>query len=433
MLKKIFKYFFLSLFTILLVLFLFLFGEGLWKRWVTYPALDREVKALEARRVEPAPLTTLHTYRGALHAHSFWSHDSKGTLTDIVPAAKQVGLDFIFLTDHAHGNSDTIPRGYQGNFDGVLIEPGTEREGFCTWPLDSMVIDWSKPRDTVLHAVVKQGGIIFYAHSEEEHNWDNPEYQGMEIYNIHTDLKDEALRPIICNFFTAGDRYKPWAMREIFDEQRDILAHWDSLNRKRRIVGFAAVDAHENQNFRARYLPDGRVQWVGPDAHILDTMTLHFWNRWLFHEPDANGWIFRFMTDTYAASFNMVTNYVLADTLSVPVIARALKRGNLFVAFKSLGDAKGLMFCAKNRDDKVSGIMGDSVKGEQVASLQSVSPLPGKFRLIKDGKTLQESAPEQYQFQWDGPLTPGVYRLEVELQIGGKLVPWVYTNPIYLY
>jgi len=44
--------------------------------------------------------------------------------------------------------------------------------------------------------------------------------------------------------------------REIFDEQTPILALWDSLKYKRKIVGFSAVDTHENQNIRARYLKD---------------------------------------------------------------------------------------------------------------------------------------------------------------------------------
>ncbi|MGC3943289.1 MAG: hypothetical protein QM762_01915 [Chryseolinea sp.] len=63
------------------------------------------------------------------------------------------------------------------------------------------------------------------------------------------------------------------------------------------------------------------------------------------------------MIDTYEGSFNNVTNYVFADTLSVPSISNHLKKGNLFVAFKSLGDAKGFMFYSKNNEGKVSGIL----------------------------------------------------------------------------
>src|SRR5678816_3533081 len=109
MIKKILKYFLISVAVLTVILFLFLFSPGLWNRWIVYPKFDEQVKAFQERRKEPEALTTLNTFRGALHSHSFWSHDSEGTLSDIVPAAKKVGLDFIFLTDHAHGNTDSFP------------------------------------------------------------------------------------------------------------------------------------------------------------------------------------------------------------------------------------------------------------------------------------------------------------------------------------
>ena len=255
-----------------------------------------------------------------------------------------MGLDFIFLTDHPHGNLDSFPRGYFGYYEGLLIEARSEKKGLCVWPLSPGVIDWGAPADSVVKEVVSRKGIVFYAHSEEDHHWANPWYQGMEIYNIHTDSKDERLLPLILNVMVNGDQYRHWAMREMFNEQTAILALWDSLNQQRRIVGFSAVDAHENQNLRARLLDDGRVQWIGPNADPVDTMTLNFSNRWMFSKPDEEGWIFKWMIDTYESSFNYVTNYVLADTLSSASIAEHVQQGHLFFAFKSLGDARGFIF-----------------------------------------------------------------------------------------
>lgn len=431
--EKLIKYFLISVLGFLLILLAYLFSPALWNRWVTYPAFDKQVKAFHQRRKEPEVLISLNTYRGALHVHSYWSHDSEGTLSDIIPAAKKAGIDFIFLTDHAHGNNDTIPRGYTGYYDGVLIEPGTERQGYCTWPLDSIVIDWSINKDTVVKNIVTNGGIIFYAHSEGKHNWANPYYQGMEIYNIHTDVKDESMLPLISNMIVSGIQNREWAMREIFDEQITILAHWDSLNSNRKIVGFAAVDAHENQNIRARYLQDGRVEWLGPNANPIDTVEENFLNSWMFSTPDENGWIFKWMTDTYQTSFNNVTNYVVADTLSVSAIANSLKKGNLFIAFKSLADAKGFMFCSKNGEGEISGILGDSVKSDQVKSFYAVSPLPGQFRLIQNGKTVAVSSEDQYQFSWIEPTRKGVYRVELHIKLSEEYIPWIYSNPIYVY
>ena len=235
------------------------------------------------------------------------------------------------------------------------------------------------------------------------------------------------------NFMAVGSEYRELGMREIFDEQVAILSHWDSLNSERKMVGFAAVDSHENQNIRARYLKDGRVEWVGPNAKAIDTVEVSIWNRWMFDEPDQNGWIFKFMTDTYEASFNYVTNYVIADTLSVPSISNHLKKGNLFIAFKSLGDAKGFMFGSKNSEGKVSAILGDSVAIDQVKAFQAVSPLPGQFKLIRDGKIVQISSEDQYEFTWAEPMEKGVYRVELHIKLGEKYFPWVYTNPIYVH
>jgi hypothetical protein len=368
-----------------------------------------------------------------LHVHSYWSHDSEGTLFDLIPAAKYAGIDFIFLTDHPRGNIDTLPRGYKGYYDGILIEPGSEKQGFDTWPLDTVIIDWEADKDTISKNIVSKGGLIFYAHTEEPHNWSNTWYQGMEIYHFHTDTKDESITPQIFNFIVNGRKYRHWALRQMFDEQVNILALWDSLNTVRRIVGFSAVDTHENQNIRARYLKDGRVEWIGPNANVIDTMDVKLWNKWLLKEPDENGWIFKWMIDTYKEGFNYITNYVLADTLSVTSLTEHLKSGHLYTAFKSLGDAVGFMYYATYQNDSICGILGDSISLEQVKSLNAVSPLPGQFRLVHDGKTINISSGDIYQYSWADLIEKGAYRIEVRVQLKGKYIPWIYSNPIYIY
>jgi len=419
-----------GLIPIVLIVF---FAPAVWRNLITYPRYEKQVNEFQKLRKEPASLIKLNTYRGVMHVHSYLSHDSEGTLADIIPAAKMDGIDFIFLTDHPRNNRDTFPRGYRGTYEGVLVEPGSEKQGFDTWPLDSAIIDWRTDKDTIAKNIVSRGGIIFYAHTEEPHNWANPHYQGMEIYNFHTDTKDESLPPQIINFMVNGKKYRHWAFREMFDEQKAILSLWDSLNLKRKIVGFSAVDTHENQNIRARYLKDGRIEWIGPNANVLDTTAVNFWNRWLLQKPDENGWIFKWMIDTYETGFNYITNYVLSDTLSVPSLAAHLKKGHLYTAFKSLGDAKGFLYYSLNQSNQVNGILGDSIGIEQVKTLNAVSPFPGQFRLIHDGKTVNTSSAESYQYAWSGPFNKGAYRIEVHIPLNGTLVPWLYSNPIYIY
>jgi hypothetical protein len=175
------------------------------------------------------------------------------------------------------------------------------------------------------------------------------------------------------------------------------------------------------------------VEWVGPNANIIDTMEVKFWNRWLYSEADENGWIFKWMIDTYKEGFNYITNYVLADKLSVASLAGHLKMGHVYTAFKSLGDAKGFMYYSINQKDSICGILGDSLTLEQVKSLNAVSPLPGQFRLIHDGETVNRSSGDIYEYAWSDLLEKGAYRIEVRIKLGGKYIPWIYSNPIYIY
>ena len=433
MILRLVKYFFQLTALFVIFVLIILFAPPLFRHFITYPHTESQVKELKKQRKEQVSLTGLRLFRGVMHVHSYLSHDSKGTLSDILSAAKADDIDFIFLTDHPRGNIDTLPKGYNGLFGNVLIVPGSEKQGFDAWPLDSDVIDWTRNKDTIAKNIVVKGGIVFYAHPEEDHNWGNQWYQGMEIYNFHADTKDEFLIPQVANFIINGRKYPQWSLREMFDEQTAILAKWDSLNTVRKIVGFSAVDTHENQNIRARYINDGRIEWVGPDAKVIDTTGVAFWNKWLLHPPDKSGWIFKWLTDTYKEGFMYITNYVYADTLSVLSISDHIKKGHLFTAFRSLGDAGGFMFDCTGQNGKICGIMGDSVSFDNVKSLSAVSPLPGLFRLVHDGKVVNTSSLNSYEYKWEELIEKGAYRIEVHIKIRNKDLPWIYSNPIYIY
>lgn len=430
---KIFRYLLLSVATILLLLVTWLVSPSLWKRWVTYPQLDKKVAAFQKLRRETPGYPDKNLYEGHFHLHSYWSHDSEALLSDIIPAAKKHNVEFLFLSDHPRNAADHFPRGYQGYYDGVLIEPGSERKGLNVWPLRPDTLNWHLDADTIVKYVVENGGLVIYSHTEEPHSWDNPWYQGMEIYNFHTDTKDESYRPVITNFFINGNKFRRWAYREIFDEQTNILKLWDEINLKRKVVGVGAIDTHENQNFRARQLPDGRIQWLGPNAKPIDTVSVSWKNRWLFKEPDASGWVFKLMIDTYEAGFHYISNYLFADTLSVPSIVDGFNRGNLFTAFKSLGDARGFMFHSLTHAGNIAAIMGDSIRVTDISKLEAIAPLPGEFRLIHNGTEVAKSEKGVYEYRYEGALTPGVWRMEVHTEVTGKLTPWIYSNPIYLF
>lgn len=116
------------------------------------------------------------------------------------------------------------------------------------------------------------------------------------------------------------------------------MNHWDQLNRTRKIIGFSAIDAHENQNLRARYLPDGQVLWVGNNGKNIDTMEVSFWNK-----------------------------------------------------------------------------------------------LPGRFKIIHQGRIIKTSLEESYEFNFGECIQKGNYWIEMDLNLQGTFIPWLYTNPIVMY
>jgi hypothetical protein len=255
----------------------------------------------------------------------------------------------------------------------------------------------------------------------------------MEIYNIHTDMLDgEKIIPLIINFAVNGKKYRHWAFRELYDDQTSILANWDSLNMRRKVVGMAAVDAHNNQNIRARYLDNGLVEWVGPNAETLKIVKPGWKEKLMLGEPDEAGWAFRFETDTYFGSFNYVNTHVFSDTLTNVAIKNNLVAGHAFIAFENLAEAKGFQYFATDAKHAVNAIMGDSVAVSDVRKLQAISPFPVRFRLIKDGTEI-DVLDNAYTYEFNLPSVPGNYRIEASLMIDNLWTTWVQTNPIYIF
>lgn len=410
---------------------------SLWRRISVYPKLEKEKMAILSQYKKPQNDITKTDYNGILHMHSFWSHDSRGMLEEILPAAKKAQLEFLFFSDHPHSKIDTFPRSYSGIYDGIIFEPGTETsEGLMICPMDTIILDWNQSQQTIIKQVVDMGGLALYLHTEKPHDWANPDYQMMEIYNIHTDFLDEeegGILPLLVNFAFNGEKYPHWSMREIYDEQTEIMANWDKLNLKRKITGIGAADAHNNQSIRARYNNDGMVEWYGPNADLLATVKPGWKEKLLLSdEPDYAGWSFKFEIDAYFTSFNYVNTHVFCDTLSNVNIKDNLVAGNAFVAFENLAIADGFQYFSTGADSKVNAILGDSISVSSVNQLKAISPFPVQFKLVKNGKVI-DVANNLYEYEFNPDNKPGNYRIEALLKFEDKHTAWVLTNPIYVY
>jgi hypothetical protein len=425
----------LSVFIIVVIISLIILGPYLWKNLVSYPRLEHERSQLWSKYQKPQKYIIQNEYKGVFHMHSYWSHDSRGTLQEILPAAKKAGYNFLFFSDHPHEKQDTFPRSYSGTYNNIIIEPGTENSnGFMLAPMDSVILDWTGGDSSVIHEVVKNNGLVLYVHTERQHEWDNPDYQGMEIYNIHTDFLDgnDGLYSIVLNLIINGSDYHHWVFREIYDEQTEILNKWDSVNKKRRIVGMAGVDAHNNQSFRARYTNDGMVEWIGPNAKTIEIVEPGLKESILLGDQDSNDWAFIWEVDPYFVSFNHVANHVFSDTLTNFGIKNNLVAGHAFISFQSLANANGFQFFSIDGNDDLNAIMGDSISAEQVSKLKVISPLPVQFQLVRDGVVIDVNE-NVYSYEYEPDKVVGNYRIVAKLYFDENWIPWVYTNPIYVY
>jgi hypothetical protein len=437
LLKKTIKIFLYSIITLLglLLLGLFIiFVPSLWRNVATYPKMEKERTELWTKYKQPERYIEQSTHMGVLHSHTYWSHDSRGTLAEIMEAAKKANLEFIFLSDHIRNKLDTFPRSYHGIYDGIIIEAGTESSsGLMVNPFESTVLDWNMETEQLIRHVVQRGGLVTYVHTEKDHIWDNPDYHAMEIYNIHTDLLDEkSILPFLLNNIVNGGKFKHWGYRELFDEQTDILNNWDRLNRNRQIVGIGAVDAHNNQSFRARYTDDSKVEWVGSNAKTMTIREANWIDKLLLGEPDAHGWAFKWELDPYYESFNFVNNHVFCDTFSNENIKENIIKGHLYVSFESLAKADGFQYFAMNKQNGIAAILGDSVMTEDVSALKAVSPFPVKFQLLNHGEIIDEAA-DVYEYSFSPGGSKGNYRIVARIKLNDQWIPWVYTNPIYVY
>src|SRR5262249_28264933 len=115
---------------------------------------------------------------------------------------------------------------------------------------------------TLAKQTTENGGLLFYAHSEEPRDWERSELVGMEIYNIHTDFKrhGHGLLSLLPDLILNQKKYPEHVFRTIFTRPTDLLQRWDELNRGRHIAGIAGNDAHQNVGLRGICASSGIVR-----------------------------------------------------------------------------------------------------------------------------------------------------------------------------
>lgn len=325
---------------------------------------------------DPAPARKpLRDFRGIIHCHSKYSHDSQGTYEEILAAAKAAKVDFVCMTDHPPSDDKGRPlrEGWTGLRDGVLFIQGAEYGDQLLALGIKEPLPGGLDRRGKIKAIHAQGGLAIACHPEEITDWSEyDEADGMEIYNVHATLKTKQKDKAFLLQVVKKMKEDPERSFQLLQElDPAILSKWDEINRKRRFTGVAGNDAHQNVN------------------------------------------IFGLQLDPYPRAFKFVTTHVLAEELTQEAILEGLRKGRAYVKFEISG-----------RDPAPSPF--DWVGTEQRAPV-----VLGGFSQdfwFRDGRAVPAASPEG-QGRAVQLKEPGSYRL---LALNNGSEPWILTNPLFV-
>jgi len=399
-------------------------------------AVHQAREAFRAQRQEIRRAPPYADYRAAIHLHSSFSHDSRGTLEEILAAAKATGTRVLLFSEHASERYDPACNGHRGLRDGVLLIPGVEAEGFLAFPTKSLRgLAWRSPEE-YCDQVRSAGGLVFLSHVEERMDWEVRGLTGSEIYNTHADFKNEkqliaALRNPLEMLKVARlfQQYPPEAFAAVQDYPADYLRRWDELCAKAPHTGIAANDSHENVGLVARRGENGKIRFedaLGKSLFEANAALAAFLAP-LAKDKKAGDVLLRFQLDPYESSLRHVGTHLLLPELSEPAVRDALRAGRAFVAFDWLADAAGFDFAAVTASSRFE--MGSRVPFDAGLKLRAHAPLVARWKLLRNGRTVRESEGRTLE----APVTEGGnYRVEAWLRPAGEDHLWILSNPVYV-
>ena len=404
--------------------------------WKKLEAVHRAVEALRSEWKALPRVGPYQEHRANLHVHSHWSHDSRGTIDQILAAAKATGTSVLMFNEHPAEHYDFFKEGHQGLKDGVLLIPGAESQGFLAYPTMSLRdLKPSTPKD-FSELVRSRGGLTFVSHLEERMDWNVQGVTGVEIYNTHADFKDE--KKMIASMRSPLWLLKASAMIRMFPQESfsalqdypaDYLKRWDELCEIAPHTGVSANDAHQNVGMIARWEEGDIARIEDPLGKLLIELPLATipGRDELCKGKQIGDELLRLLLDPYENSLRHVGTHLLLTNLNGKAVFESLEAGRAFVAFDWLADSTGFDFAAVTGSQRYE--MGSQLALSKDLNLQGQAPLPVYWRLLHNGKIVEETAGRTIRF----PVTkPGNYRVEAWLDIDGERMLWILANPFYI-
>jgi hypothetical protein len=337
---------------------------------------------------------------GVVHVHTTLS-DGGGTPEEVIAAAHAAGLGFVAITDH--NNLDAKP--LEGFHQGVLVLVGAE----LSTPAGH-VLGLGLDRDPVyrfngdgldaLEDIRDLGGVAFAAHPFSARpdlrfsGWQLPGPWGLELLNGDSEWRRAGPRLLLTiGLYGLNPSY---ALLSGLGAPDQALRRWDALLERRDVVGIAGADAHSRVPLTKRHL-------------------------------------IRF--PSYEALFRLARIHLLLDrpftrdaVVDRDLVTDALRRGRLYIGLDALASADQFAFSIEGPSG-ARAVMGETLAAAPGLRAQVGGRMPPGTRVLlrRDGRRLAEG-----RDALDVPLPgPGVYR--VEARVPGWSIPWVISNPIYVF
>jgi len=344
-----------------------------------------------------------HEVRVALHVHSRYS-DGSGTVEAIAAAAAGL-VDVVWLTDHDGLWARESPG--EGRYGPVLLLVGTE----MTPPTDHLLVlgtdfvpDRAGPWEAAVQAVRNAGGVAFVAHPEDPGNprlglpsyrWTRREvrgFTGIEVWN-HLSQWARAVRGLKSGLWALGH---PLAGAQAPDAAS--LGLWDALSAEARTVGVLGLDAH------AVRIPHRRFGMpVFPYRRLFGWLSNHLW----LEEPLAG----------------------LPLDRAREALLMAFREGRVALVNETVGRELGFRLRGRAGTSQVG--MGAEIGWAADAELLVQSPVPALATVMAEGRVLgRHRVPAGEPVAVSVP-HPAAARVELWRERGGRLVPWLFSNPIY--
>lgn len=329
---------------------------------------------LHSRRA-PRPPPPPGEARGAYHLHTTAS-DGRGTLDEVVQAARQAGLQFVVVTDH-----NVMSPWAQGYRDGVLVVEGSE----VSAPYGHVValgvpreLNKEERQRDAIGTIRALGGQAVLAHPFHPRRpftrWSNQDWLGFEVLS-NDSLWGRALAGRELWRVPEALLALPWdparASLAFYRRPVEELARYDELAARRPVPLLCASDAHGYPSYRAAF----------------EAFSMHL--------PLT------------------LTGEAAADARAV---VAGLLDGRAFCVLDGLAPASGVRLAAAPSGGRID--------------LSATTPDPSRARwlLYRDGSLAGEMRPEPSgaSFACPGRCARGAWRAEGRLD-GDD---WVFTNPV---